>query len=306
MVVDIKDRVPTYPNRKKITYEDGTVQYATVEYADEPIEEGTPVNRALLMPMQRKQEIARYTNSGTWTVPTGITSVDVYVVGGGGGGCTSGGGGGYCKLYRDVVVTPGEQVAIQIGAGGAAGNPAGNGGQSYFKNLSYAANGGLGGRIDGDAGGTRNGAGVGGNGGSGGGPAYHNVNSGIGGNGGSHGGPGYNYMVQSNPILFAGIGGGNIDYTPVNPYDQIAYGCGGGGWPGGCGGGCGGIVTEINDVYIHMDPGIGGGGGGGLGTSSGDLDSAATNGGIGGGGGGGHYRSTLAGNGGSGIVIIYG
>ena len=301
----MQDRIPGKPNRKKITYEDGTIQYATVEYADEPIEEGTPVNRALLMPMQRKQEIARYTNSGTWTVPTGITSVDVYVVGGGGGGCTSGGGGGYCKLYRDVVVTPGEQVAIQIGAGGAAGNPAGNGGQSYFKNLSYAANGGLGGKN------VNSRASAGGNGGCGGGAAYISSEAGgnFGGDGGAWGGAGSGAQAQANAIPYGGLGGGNIDYTPVNPYDQIAYGCGGGGWPGGRGGGCGGSVVRVEDeynIYARLDPGFGGGGGGGLGNDSSNLDSAATNGGFGGGGGGGHYRLTLAGNGGSGIVIIYG
>ena len=42
-----KDRVPSKPNRKKITFEDdNTVRYATVEYADEPIEEGTPLNKS--------------------------------------------------------------------------------------------------------------------------------------------------------------------------------------------------------------------------------------------------------------------
>lgn len=45
----MQDRIPTYPNRKKITYEDGTVQYATIEYADEPIAEGTPISKATLL-----------------------------------------------------------------------------------------------------------------------------------------------------------------------------------------------------------------------------------------------------------------
>ena len=41
-----KDRVPSYPNRRKITYEDGRVEYVTIEMADEPIETGTPLNKA--------------------------------------------------------------------------------------------------------------------------------------------------------------------------------------------------------------------------------------------------------------------
>ena len=46
-----KDRVPTMANRKKITFEDETLgtKYATVEYADEPTEQGTPLNRANML-----------------------------------------------------------------------------------------------------------------------------------------------------------------------------------------------------------------------------------------------------------------
>ena len=41
------DRVPTLPNRKLITPEDGSAAfYATVEFADEPMEEGTLLNKA--------------------------------------------------------------------------------------------------------------------------------------------------------------------------------------------------------------------------------------------------------------------
>lgn len=42
------DRIPTLPNRKKITHADSSVEYATIEYADEPVETGTPLNRATL------------------------------------------------------------------------------------------------------------------------------------------------------------------------------------------------------------------------------------------------------------------
>ena len=46
-VIEVKDRVPTKPNRKKITYDDGRVEYAKIEYADEPTEQGTPINKVL-------------------------------------------------------------------------------------------------------------------------------------------------------------------------------------------------------------------------------------------------------------------
>lgn len=287
MVVDIKDRVPTYPNRKKITYEDGTTQYATVEYADEPIEEGTPINRALLMPMQRKQEIARYTNSGTWTVPAGITLVDVYVVGGGGSGsigysdCAAGGG-GYCKLYRDISVIPEEQITIQIGAGGTvvsgdkylSGN---DGGQSYFMNLSYAADGGKGGLVVRDGGSYNAVGGAGGSGGA--------SSSGLNGEYPRPGGWGGSDGFAYNPA-FAGKGGGNVNYMPINPYDGIAYGCGGScgrTWGTGCW--TTNAALGYGGGYGNVDGGTGGGGGAGV--------SYGTN-------------TATSGAGGSGIVIIYG
>lgn len=45
--MEFKDRVSNKPNRVKLTYEDsGVSSYATVELADEPIEEGTPLNKS--------------------------------------------------------------------------------------------------------------------------------------------------------------------------------------------------------------------------------------------------------------------
>ena len=104
----------------------------------------------------------------TWTVPEGVTSVDVFLVGAGGGsnwvssyGATGGGGGGYTKAFRGtgyvapssgtwegtategrdgnaISVTPGESIKVIVG-GGVAG---GNGGYSQFKNSNYRAEGG--------------------------------------------------------------------------------------------------------------------------------------------------------------------
>lgn len=45
-MVELQDRIPTCPNRKKLTFEDdNSLRYATVEYADEPLVEGTVVNK---------------------------------------------------------------------------------------------------------------------------------------------------------------------------------------------------------------------------------------------------------------------
>lgn len=46
-MIDVKDRVPTRAGRMKITHEDGTVEYIVLERADEPVQEGTPINKVL-------------------------------------------------------------------------------------------------------------------------------------------------------------------------------------------------------------------------------------------------------------------
>ena len=47
-MIPFVDRVPTYPGRMKITKEDdGSVEYVVMERADEPVVEGTPINKAL-------------------------------------------------------------------------------------------------------------------------------------------------------------------------------------------------------------------------------------------------------------------
>ena len=46
------DRQPTQAGRRKITYEDGTSEFVTVEMADEPAVEGTALNREAFMNMQ--------------------------------------------------------------------------------------------------------------------------------------------------------------------------------------------------------------------------------------------------------------
>lgn len=46
-MIEVKDRVPTYPGRVKLTRANGTSEYVTLERADAPTQEGTPINKAL-------------------------------------------------------------------------------------------------------------------------------------------------------------------------------------------------------------------------------------------------------------------
>ena len=49
---DFIDRQPTKAGRRKLIYEDGREEFVTVEMADEPIAEGTALNRAAFMHLQ--------------------------------------------------------------------------------------------------------------------------------------------------------------------------------------------------------------------------------------------------------------
>ncbi len=83
------------------------------------------------------------TTSTVWTVPAGVTKLAVALCGGGGAGddFVDVGGGGSGMIYRELTVTPGENIAITIGAGGLY--PSGNGGSTSF-GAYVTANGALG------------------------------------------------------------------------------------------------------------------------------------------------------------------
>lgn len=91
-----------------------------------------------------------FTGSGTFTVPAGVTSVFVTVVGGGGGSgnsasnsCANGaggnGGGGGLSQRLVTGLTPGSTVSVTVGAGGAAQTA---GGTSSFGAFCSATGGG--------------------------------------------------------------------------------------------------------------------------------------------------------------------
>lgn len=66
------DRQPTAPGRRKITHEDGTSEYVTMELADEPIAVGTPLNRANMMALQgfTNENTTIATNGNVTTITT--------------------------------------------------------------------------------------------------------------------------------------------------------------------------------------------------------------------------------------------
>ena len=73
-----------------------------------------------------------FTESGTFTVPAGVYSVQVTVVGAGGSGANgqTNGGGGYAGgvVTHSVAVTPGQVIPVSVGAGGVAREYSASGG----------------------------------------------------------------------------------------------------------------------------------------------------------------------------------
>jgi hypothetical protein len=213
--------------------------------------------------------------SYSWTVPDGVTTIEVVATGGGGGG----GAGGYAGGNGGVVtatlsVTPGQVLPLFVGGGGA-GSVAGGGGGSSNVDAGAAdqviAGGGGGG--GGGAGGAATGGNGGGSGtGSGGNGNAGNPSSGSGGSGGIGGaggsGPGFNGLPGP---------GGN--------------GANGNGGPGGAGGDCGPGAAGGSGA------GSGAGGGGGTGCAGG-----GGGGGYGGGGGAGSGPGADGGGGGGGSI----
>lgn len=188
----------------------------------------------ILCPYKNRVEIR---TSGTWTVPAGVTQIDLFLVGGGGGGSYYYlyGGSGYTKHYQKIAVTPGQTLTITIGAGGHSYN--------NEDTTSASTNGGNTSVIIGDksydaGGGNLTSTAVLGSGGSGGG---HNgatsSSSSRGGDGlaGMNGGTGYSFSGSSSSgyRLLTGIGQG---IPTIDPYTGIMYGFGnpsrGPGYPG--------------------------------------------------------------------------
>ena len=179
----------------------------------------------------------------TWTCPVGVTSVTVSCYGGGGAGTRAagnnqpaGGGGGGAFAQSTITVVPGQVYNIYVGSGGASGNPAGAGQDSFFdtpsvvmaKGGSANANGVLTGASGGAASasvgtlkysGGNGGTGSGTNAGAGGGAAGPTGNGGNGGTGATVG----------LGITPGGNGGAGRTGTNGNGAAGVTYGGGGGG-----------------------------------------------------------------------------
>ena len=279
-----------------------------------------------------------FTASDTWTVPDGVTTINVVVMGGGSGGrngdsygqlsatsntLAGGGGAGGEMSLKSLTVTPGASYVVTIGKGGAAESA---GGVTSFGNLLSANGGGVSTAMtDGCSGGSGGGGvstyvSMGGNGsygGGGGGAALGSEFSPTAGMGATNNG-------ESGTASAGGKGGAGLSIAGnTGAGGNSGSGAYGGGGGGGGYGGIGGNGGDTGGVNNTSRGGGGGGGGYGLNGNGGNGGNAGTssmttaysggNGGIaaGGGGGGGAGRQYVSGyvggqggSGGDGICII--
>lgn len=256
------------------------------------------------------------TISPNWKAPTGVSKIDLLVVGGGGAGGTYGGGGAgeFIELFNQTV-TSGSNYSVSVGAGGFTSNTssAGNRGSSSSFDSVISGGGGGGGTLTGPRASIAATAGIDGasSGGS------------VAGNSDSSGVTGISAADDSDSSSFGNDGGSGYRWGPSN--NDYAYAAGGGGGAGGVGGN----GSLSGTVVVGGNGGIGkvsqitggsyaGGGNGGAnkaqtsaytsatrGTAShgGGANSAGT---ANTGGGGGSSSSTgIAGYaGGSGVVVV--
>lgn len=223
-----------------------------------------------------------FTESGTFTVPANVTSIDIFCVGGGGSGGHSnstssqgnktnagGGGAGYTATKKGHAVSAGQTFAVTIGAGGphTSGSSSVGGTTSFGSVLSATGgNGGQGGKVSGSVKGGDGGSGGGGAGGSGSYATYAKGGSdGSDGVTGKSGTPGKGQGTttrafgESGGTLYAGGGGGHNTSSSGG---------------GGAGGDGGGGAARTNGTANT------GGGGGASGYSGSSVKSGAGGSGI--------------------------
>ena len=223
-----------------------------------------------------------FTASGTFTVPSGVRSINIFAVGGGGGciygSSTVGGGGGaggYTAYKNAISVSPGDQIAVVVGTGGSGGTNNAGGTSSATKGGSVLVSA-AGGSIKELNSSRRS---CGGNGGSGGGFGNGSGQN-TARNGGSDGSNGGGAGKYSNTEFF-----GQVHGTTTREFGKsngTLYAGGGGG--GGCplkdyGHGYGGAGGGGNGYYLGTGPSAGaagtGGGGGGCGAASVNVNSGS-------------------------------
>jgi len=244
--------------------------------------------------------------TGTFTIPSGVSSVSVLVVGGGGGGgFDGGGGGGGGGVYQNsnLSVTAGNSYQVKVGGGGPAINGyvggtfctggwgstvvgclSGGGNGSAFGSIS-ASGGGGGGGIESNGGADSNAAATTRGGGGGGGSQNSKSGATSGGAGafsggassdgsGNAGGGGASSIAAGSSTGNTLAGNGATGVTAN--LDSLVYGSGGGGGsynntnvaPGGSGAGSGGANSLTATKPVANRGGGGGGGGSGAVTAS--------------------------------------
>lgn len=261
-----------------------------------------------------------FNENGTFTVPDGVESVDVLIVGGGGGGGSrqgGGGGAGGLRVLSNHTVIAGASIPVTVGAGGigVSEDRGQNGGDSSFDTIVAQGGGGGGSRnenkdtgLDGGCGGGGGGkwlsgqgyttAGTGSqgsNGGRGGWVVKSNVGGVGGGGGGGAGNMGTDAVVDGSEVI-AGNGGDGIFFEALTDYGDA-------GWFSGGGGGAKNVTG--------VDFSAGGKGGKGGGARSGYPANESTTATLPssalantGGGGGATFLGDSGGKGGSGVVIV--
>ena len=193
------------------------------------------------------QSMQVFTSSGTYTKPSGINLIKIYVTGGGGSGAdgagnfnSGGGGGGGATAIKIIDATSITTETVTIGNGASAtsqSNGSGGGTSSFGSHASATGGGGGGQETNGGDGGTATGG---------------NINL-RGSAGGTGGGGNVGDEAPGNPYggsTFWGLGGAGTHNANVNARkNAIVYGTGGGGGDqdgssySGAGAGMAGIVV---------------------------------------------------------------
>ena len=278
------------------------------------------------------------TGAGNFSVPTGVSSLNILMVAGGGSGGSSlgSGAGAGGMLEGNITVTPGSTIAYNVGAGATQGTGTDYYSGYYGANTTFGPIPGPGATATAVGGGYGCGHAGGGPKGSGS-PSQQNTNQvNIGGEGGSSGGVGSADQNSNNTAAVttvqgdsAGLTGyGNPGGTGGGGYPNHNHGGGGGGGAGGAGGnpsgrtsGSGGTgrVSNItgSPVYYggggggschpHPSGGAVGGAGQGGGTAGGPFGknrSANGTANTGGGTGCGGHPAGGSGTGGPGIIVV--
>lgn len=240
-----------------------------------------------------------FTSSTTYTIPSGVRSINIHLTGGGGAGRASygsdywaggGGGGGYTTYKTGIAVVPGNIVTITVGAGGTETSTSTTSNKKTGGDTTVTINNTAATSLTAEGGYT---AGY-----------MHAIYGGDGGSGGGHGSD-FTYGAfecgtagAKNGASASGTGQGTTTYEFGNSSATLYSGGGGGG---------GGTRYHSGSSTTYTYTGqAGGDGGGGKGADNGGT-AVAGSAGTGGGGGGGYYNGStnrVGASGGSGCVVI--